>query len=148
MTAGQAQSFFDQASPEPYGAYATALQDQSDLFTRQVALHLQQTGGSGSGNFWMRGYYGAGTGDHQAYRFGSNQDIGGGAAGLDFASGQFVIGGAAGWSEDQVKYGLGNSKGHSNSWQVGGYASFTSGQVNADLQLAYVDGAFRRDQVD
>jgi outer membrane protein OmpA-like peptidoglycan-associated protein len=113
------------------------------LFTRQVDLHMHEGGDQQQGSsFWGRGYYGAGTGSHQAYRFGSNGDIGGGALGLDFATGDFVIGAAGGWSEDQVKYGLGNSKGHSNSWQVGGYAGFTDGQVNADLQVAYADGSF------
>ncbi|HUK33305.1 MAG TPA: autotransporter domain-containing protein, partial [Vicinamibacterales bacterium] len=143
MTAAQAESFFDQASPEPYGAYATALQDQSELFTRQVGLHLHEGSDQPQGSsFWGRGYYGSGTGSHQAYRFGSNGDIGGGAVGLDFATGDFVVGAAGGWSEDQVKYGLGNSKGHSNSWQVGGYAGFTEGQIDADLQIAYADGSF------
>ncbi len=142
MTAAQAQSFFDQASPEAYGAYATALQDQSELFTRQVGLHLHEGNDNNGTVFWGRGYYGTGTGSHQSYRFGSNGDIGGGAFGLDIGSGDFVFGAAGGWSEDQIKYGLGNSKGHSNSWQVGGYAGYTAGNVDADLQLAYSEGSF------
>jgi len=62
--------------------------------------------------------------------------------GLDIGSGDFVFGAAGGWSEDQIKYGLGNSKGHSNSWQVGGYAGYTAGNVDADLQLTYSEGSF------
>ena len=57
MTVAQAQSFFDQVSPEPYGAYANALYNQGELFTRQVALQMHGTQNPGGGlSFWGRGY--------------------------------------------------------------------------------------------
>jgi outer membrane autotransporter protein len=88
MTAAQAQSFFDQTSPEPYGAYANALLNQGELFTRQVALQMHATPNTGNGaSIWGRGYGQWGKGRNRTYMVGSDQDIYGGALGVDFHSG-------------------------------------------------------------
>jgi outer membrane autotransporter protein len=141
MTAAQARLFFDEASPEPYGAYATALQDQGDLFTRQVGLHMHDGTTVDGTRLWGHGYYSWGDGSSQSYRYGSDANIGGGVVGVDFSADNFVFGAAAGYATADIDYHLGNSNGHANSWQIGGYANYTDGAIDADLQLAYVDGS-------
>src|SRR5439155_4540377 len=142
MTVAQAQSFFDQASPEPYGAYANALYNQGELFTRQVALQMHGTPNAGSGfSVWGRGYGQWGKGHSDSFRFGSNQDVYGAALGLDYRSGGLTVGAAGGYSHDKVDYKLGNSSGHINSWQLGGYLDYAvGGGFEFDLQAAYEHG--------
>ena len=143
LTAAQAQSYFDQVSPESYGAYATALQDQGELFTRQVALRSAgvDTSTSRTG-VWGRAYGQSGKGHNRSFRFGSDQDIYGGALGVDFKKGDLTIGGAVGYSKSNVDYGLGNASGDSKSWQAGVYGNYDWGKLGAGLQVAYIDGRF------
>jgi fibronectin-binding autotransporter adhesin len=140
LTAAQAQAFFDQASPESYGAYATALQDQGELFTRQVALRMQSAGTGSS--IWGRAYGQWGNGDNRAFRYGSDQDITGGVLGVDFGSEDLIVGGAIGWSKADIDYKLGNAGGDSKTWQAGAYLNYNAGSFSANLQVAYVDGDF------
>ncbi|MBL0114347.1 MAG: autotransporter outer membrane beta-barrel domain-containing protein [Sphingomonadales bacterium] len=97
-TAAQAAVLFDQLSPEAYGAYATALQDQGELFTRQVALHLMQAQANedGRARIWGSGYGQWGNGKNRSFLVGSDQDITGGTLGVDFGSGGLTFGVAAG----------------------------------------------------
>jgi outer membrane autotransporter protein len=142
MTVAQAQSFFDQASPEAYGAYANALYNQGELFTRQVAVQMHGTPNSSGGlSVWGRGYGQWGKGRNDSFRFGSDQDVYGGALGLDYRSGGLTIGVAGGYSHDKVDYNLGNSSGHLNSWQFGGYLDYAMGGFDFDLQAAYEHGS-------
>lgn len=142
MTAAQAQALFTTASPEPYGAYATALQDQGELFTRQVA-HRQAEGriGEGKTGLWANFYGNWGNGkDRGDYRLGNDHSITGGAVGIDFSAGALRAGVAGGYSEDKVTYLGGNSSGKSKSWQAGGYISYAMDDLHVDGQLAYVSG--------
>ncbi len=143
MSASDARTFYDQISPEAYGAYVTALQDQGNLFTRQVAHRLDSTksGGDAKLAVWGNLYGQWGNGKHDSFRHGSDQDIKGGALGVDGSVGtDLTLGVAGGYSEDTVKYRLGNSKGKSKSWQFGGYASYHPGKLAANVQVAYVHG--------
>jgi autotransporter-associated beta strand protein len=141
MSVVQAESFFDQVSPEPYGAYANALYNQGELFTRQVALQMHATPNPGDGlSLWGRGYGQWGKGRNHTSEFGSKQDIYGGALGLDYRNGGLTIGAAAGYSRDKIRYRLGNSHGRENSWQFGAYADYAAGPIDFDLQAAYVHG--------
>ncbi len=142
MTAGQAQDLFDSLSPEPYGAYATALQDQGELFTRQVGQRLASNRGEdGKTGLWITGYGSWADGkDRGDYRFGNDHSITGFAIGADFGSEDLRVGLAGGYSEDKVTYLQGNSAGKSKSWQVGGYLGYSMGKLNVDGQLAYISG--------
>lgn len=143
LSAAQAQSFFDHASPEPYGAYATAIQDQGELFTRQIALRSAGIDPSSpKTGVWGRTFGQSGNGDGNSFRFGSDQDIYGAALGVDFKAGGLLVGGAVGYSKADIDYGLGNFSGDSKSWQAGVYGSYGWGKLDADLQVAYVDGDF------
>ena len=141
-TAAQAAVLFDQLSPEAYGAYATALQDQGELFTRQVALHLMQAQANedGRARIWGSGYGQWGNGKNRSFLVGSDQDITGGTLGVDFGSGGLTFGVAAGYSQAKVDFLAGTSRGKSKGWQVGGYADYSAGPISANLQLAYIDG--------
>lgn len=143
MTAAQAQSFFDQASPEPYGAYANGLLNQGELFTRQIALQMHATPNTGTGaSVWGRAYGQWGNGRDRGFTYGSDHDIYGGVLGVDFRSGGAVFGVAGGWSRDKIDYALGNSNGKSKSWQAGAYVNFAAGPIDFDLQGAYIHGKF------
>ena len=143
MTGSQAQSFFDQVSPELYGAYASALLNQSELFTRQVALQMHATPNTGDGtSVWGRAYGQWGNGRDRNFEYGTDQDIYGGALGIDYRTGPAVFGVAGGWSHDKLDYDLGNSRGKSNSWQAGAYVNYAAGPIDFDLQGSYSHGKF------
>ena len=141
MNAAQAQALFQGLNPEPYAAYATALQDQGELFTRQVGQRLAATTGEDAKTgLWVNGYGQWANGKSRDYRFGSDHRVVGGAIGVDFGSGPVRFGVAGGYSEDEVTYlGL-NSAGKSKSWQVGGYMGYGSGPLHFNAQLAYITG--------
>lgn len=142
MTAAQAQALFTTASPEPYGAYATALQDQGELFTRQVAQRMADNrSDSGKTGLWMNAYGNWGNGKNRGdYRMGNDHSVTGGAIGLDMTSGALRFGVAGGYSEDKVTYLGGNSNGKSKSWQFGGYVGYGVDRLHVDGQLAYISG--------
>lgn len=150
MTAAQAQALFNSASPEPYGAYATALQDQGELFTRQVAqrqaaTHVEEP----DTGVWVNMYGSWGNGkDRGDYRVGNDHSIVGGAAGVDFGTGNLRVGLAGGYSEDDVTYLGGNSEGKNKSWQVGGYLSYAMDKVRIDGQVAYISGDITASKLD
>ena len=141
MNAAQAQALFQGLNPEPYAAYATALQDQGELFTRQVGQRLAATTGEDAKTgLWVNGYGQRANGKSRDYRFGSDHRVIGGAVGVDFGSGPVRFGVAGGYSEDEVTYlGL-NSAGKSKSWQVGGYMGYGSGPLRFNAQAAYITG--------
>ena len=141
MNAAQAQALFQGLNPEPYAAYATALQDQGELFTRQVGQRLAATTGEDAKTgLWVNGYGQWANGKSRDYRFGSDHRVVGGAVGVDFGSGPVRFGVAGGYSEDEVTYlGL-NSAGKSKSWQVGGYMGYGSGPLHFNAQVAYITG--------
>ncbi len=136
MTVAQAQAFFDQASPEGYGAYATALVDQGDFFTRQIALHQAD----GTRGVWVRLYASGGEGKADGALYGTDRDSTGVAGGVDFLSnGAFRLGAALGYAEGPLTSELGNSDGDGKSWQAGLYGSYVAGPLTANVQFAYVD---------
>lgn len=142
-TAAQAATLFDHLSPEAYGAYATSMQDQAELFTRQVALHMNNAPGTEAAKtgIWGSLYGQWGNGKNRSYLVGSDQDVVGGTLGVDFASGPVTFGIAGGYSEADVDFLTATSSGKNKSWQVGGYAAYSGGgAVSANLQLAYVNG--------
>ena len=142
MTLDQARAFFDQASPEPYGAYGRALLNQGELFSRQIALQENETPNVLPGpDIWMRGYGAWGKSRNDSFRFGSNVDSWGLAGGLTYRWSGFWLGAAGGWSNDKVHYSLGNSDGHEKSWQAGLYGGWQGGPWNADFQLDYAHGS-------
>ena len=104
MTAGSAQTVFDQASPESYGAYATAIEDQSNLFTRQVALQMNGSAAQTGKAIWLNGYGQWGSGSNSGNLAGSDQDITGIAGGLNFGFSGLAAGVAGGYSEDKVNF--------------------------------------------
>ena len=142
MTADQARAFFDQASPEPYGAYARSILNQGDLFSRQIHLQTQNTPNVLPGfDVWFRGYGLWGHGDPQSYRFGSDIDTWGGVLGVTYRWSGFYLGAAAGISRDNVHYKLGNSDGHNNGWQGGIFAGYQAGAFDIDAQVDYIHGS-------
>ncbi len=142
MTAPQAQALFAALNPEPYAAYATALLDQGNLFTRQVGNRLSLNGGEDRATgIWITGYGSWGDGkDRGDYRIGSDHSITGFAAGVEMGSENLRFGLAGGYSEDEVEFLQGNSSGKSKSWQIGGYAGYVSGGFRIDGQVAYISG--------
>jgi fibronectin-binding autotransporter adhesin len=139
LNVAQAQQLFDQASPEPYGAYARSLLDQGELFSRQVDLQTHETPNVLPGlDIWGRGYGLWGRGRNQAFRFGSDIYTWGLAAGATYRGSDFYIGAAGGFSKDKVRYKLGNSDGHNDGWQAGVFGGYQAGPVSIDAQIDYI----------
>ena len=140
MTVAQAQTFFDQVSPQGYGAYVTALQDQGNVFNRQVSLRLDTLATiKEAAGFWLTPYYQRGKSGGQTY--GSGENLFGIAAGYDVGNDVVRGGLSVGFSNASVSYNIGNLTGHDNSLQVGAYGGITLGHLNADLQLDYINGS-------
>lgn len=142
MTGVQAQALFAGLNPEPYAAYATSIQDQGNLFTRQVGNRLANNRGEdGQTGLWIAGYGSWGDGKSRGdYRFGNDHSITGFAVGVDFGSDSLRFGVAGGYSEDKVTFLQGNSAGKSESWQAGGYISYSADALHIDGQVAYISG--------
>lgn len=142
MTADQAASFFDQSSPEFYGAFATALQDQSSLYMSQIDRRIDERGQEAPFALWANFYGQWAKGSGGDYTFGTNRDLWGLVGGGDYSSGDFVAGIAIGYSSADLTYRLGNADGGSDSWQLGAYAAYTGGGFDFRAKVAYADGSF------
>lgn len=147
MTAEQAQSFFDQTSAEGYGAYAIAMQDQGDLFYRQIESRLTLADlEKPAKGIWITGYGQWGDGSNDGDLFGSDQDITGVAGGFDFGGEGYLIGGAIGYSSADIDYRLGNQSGESDSWHAALYGAIGMDGFTASVKLGYIDGDFNSDR--
>jgi fibronectin-binding autotransporter adhesin len=147
MTAAEASSFFDQASPEFYGAFATSLVDQGDLFFAQIDRRLEEKPGAAPFALWANFYGQTAKGDNDDYRFGADRDLWGLAGGADYSVDEFSVGVALGWSSASLDYDLGNAEGDSDSWQIGAYARYGASAFDVTLKLGYIDGAFDAERV-
>jgi outer membrane autotransporter protein len=142
LSAAAAPRFFDEASPEFYGAFATSMQDQANLFTAQIDGRLNTRADDGKAALWINFYGQSGKGKSRGDRFGTDRDLWGIAGGADIASGGFTGGLAVGYSSADLDYRLGNAKGNSDSWQIAAYGAFTAGQVDVRAKAGYVGGNF------
>jgi autotransporter-associated beta strand protein len=142
MSVAEASSFFDQASPEFYGAFATSLVDQGDLFFAQIDRRLEEKPGEAPFALWANFYGQTGKGDNDDHRFGTDRDLWGLAGGADYSMDEFSVGVALGWSSASLTYDLGNADGDSDSWQLGAYARYGASGFDVTLKLGYVDGDF------
>ena len=148
MTAQEAQLFFDEASPEPYGAYALALLHQGELFSRQIHLQMHETPNVLPGfDVWGRGYKLWGNGKDSGFRNGSDVDTWGITAGVTYRWPEFFLGAAGGWSKSTVDHNRGFSSGDNKGWQVGLYGGWQGGPWSADLQVDYIHGSVNAHRV-
>jgi uncharacterized protein YhjY with autotransporter beta-barrel domain len=141
MTVAQAQTFFDQVSPQGYGAYVTALQDQGNLFSRQINMRLDTLGitKDATPGLWLTPYFQRGKAGGNTY--GSGETIFGIQGGVDVGN-EFAHGGmSVGYSKANVDYNVGNLTGSDSSLQVGAYGGITLKRFNADLQIDYIHGS-------
>lgn len=147
MTAAQAKALFDTVSPEPYAAYATALQDQGEMFTRQVAGRMAALTDDAKTGLWLNAYGQWGDGKNRNFRYGSDQKLTGIAGGVDFGAAGLHAGVGVGYSQDKVDYRLGDTHGKSKSWQAGGYVAYGAGPLHLDAQAAYIHGKINATKV-
>ena len=142
MTIAQAQTFFDQVSPQGYGAYVTALQDQGNLFSRQINLRLDTIAITKDvAGLWLTPYYQRGMAGGATY--GSGENITGIAGGYDAARQSWRAGLSAGYSNASVDYNIGNLSGTNSNLQLSAYGGLTFGHLSADLQLDYTSGSLK-----
>jgi outer membrane autotransporter protein len=142
MTADQAAEFFDEASPEFYGAFATALQDQSSLYMSQIDRRIADRGQDAPFALWIDVYGQWAKGSSSDNTFGTDRDLWGIVGGADYSSGDFVAGLAVGYSSADLTYRLGTADGSSDSWQLAGYAAYTGGGLDFRAKVGYSDGSF------
>jgi outer membrane autotransporter protein len=142
MTADQAASFFDQASPEFYAAFSTALIDQSTLYLSQIDRRIEDRGGDAPFALWINFYGQWGKGSSGDTLFGTDRDLWGIVGGADYSQGDFVVGAALGYSSADLDYRLGNAEGGSDSWQIAAYAAYTGAGFDFRAKVGYSDGSF------
>jgi autotransporter-associated beta strand protein len=142
MTADQAAAFFDQSSPEFYGAFATALQDQASLYMSQIDRRIDERGQEAPFALWVNLYGQWAKGSGGDTTFGTNRDLWGLVGGADYSSGDFVAGLAVGYSSADLTYRLGTADGGSDSLQIAGYAAYTGGGFDFRAKIGYADGNF------
>ncbi|MBU6268930.1 MAG: autotransporter domain-containing protein [Sphingomonadales bacterium] len=139
LTTAQAQAFLDAVSPQGYLAYAQALRDQGNMWTRAVGQRLgdfngaQPTSGwwgSGMGQFQFGG---GGAGTSKSKLFGLNM-------GYDFSGSNYVVGvsGTASWNK--LAYAGGTMDGTNRALGLGAYGGYNLGPLHLTGQVGYLFG--------
>ncbi|MDE2043234.1 MAG: hypothetical protein KGJ05_09185, partial [Alphaproteobacteria bacterium] len=160
----QAQSLFEQMSPEGYGAYATGMRDQANNFARFVEqrlneLHVDDEVSTGA---WAQAFGGF-DGASATGAVSSFSNIGS-QFGYDIGNDRFLLGASLGYEDDGINYGYGNGipvvatnaalntfgtttaygnvgmSGHDLGYQLGGYGRLNIGRAaraSLDLVLSY-----------
>jgi outer membrane autotransporter protein len=142
LNATDARTFFQQLSPEAYGAYANSMLNTGNLFSRQLTLQTHETPNMLPGfDLWLRGYGSWNKAHDRGDLFGSKINTWGITGGGTYRSGGFYAGLAGGYSKDRIHFRYGNSNGRNESWQAGGYVGYDTGSgFDADLQVDYIHG--------
>lgn len=140
LDAQDAKTFLDQISPEPYLAYATALRDQANTFSRLVYQRMNDQNSPHPEDGWWLNVIGQ-TSVGSVYGTERSRDhLIGFAGGYDFSGPRHVIGMALNLSWDKVTYGAGNMGGTNRDYAVAVYGAQSFGALRLSGQLAYNAG--------
>jgi uncharacterized protein with beta-barrel porin domain len=135
-----AETFFNDASPAGYRAYANAMRDQTNMFHRQIALRLiDHNGEDDQTGAWLEGYEQFDLGSQSGLRTRESSTAVNG--GFDWNGPHFMVGGALGYSYDPLRYAPGNLKGHHSALQTGLYGSVRAGPLVASAIASYQFGS-------
>lgn len=139
LSLAQAQTFLEGVSPAGYLSYATALRDQANTLTRQVALRIADHNSDRT----QDGFWGSLVGQFQ---FGATPALQtksrlfGFNIGYDISSPKFVVGGVFHASWDSQNLGAGTMSGTNSAFALEGYGAYKMGPLRAALQAGYVFG--------
>lgn len=142
LTVAQAQTFLDSLSPAGYLAYANALRDQANVFSRQIGQRLNdhnsednQTGVWGS-MVAMNDMTSPSGDDSKDKLIGVN-------VGYDYAGKNFVVGAAGGFSWDRLHNAAASLSGKNNLSAIAAYGRLNIGPLDFSGQLAGDFGTLR-----
>jgi uncharacterized protein with beta-barrel porin domain len=140
LGADDAKLFLNQISPEPYLAYAQALHDQANTFTRLVDMRMQDQNSNHPEDGWWLNITGQGTFKSVYGTEKTRDQLFGFTGGYDFSGPNHVYGAAFHISWDKLTYGAGNMSGTNRDYAVALYGSQNVGPLRLSGQLAYNAG--------
>jgi len=136
----QAKAFLDQVSPEPYLAYAQALHDQANTFTRLVDLRMKDQNSTHPEDGWWLSMTGQGSFASVAGTERTRDQLFGFTGGYDFSGPRHVVGAALHVSWDKLTYGTAAATGTNRDYAVALYGSQNFGPLRLSGQVAYNAG--------
>jgi len=140
LDAQDATTFLNQISPEPYLAYAQALHDQANTFTRLIDQRMNDQNSPHPEDGWWLNPIGQ-TSVGSVYGTERTRDhLIGFAGGYDFSGPRHVVGVALNLSWDKLTYGAGNMSGTNRDYAVAIYGAQSFGALRLSGQLAYNSG--------
>ncbi len=136
-----ATTALDGLSPEGYFAYAVALRDQANAFTRTIDLRLNdQNSNHGEDGWWLTPQYSIDVASQSQTTNGnyrSKAKMFGFSGGYDFSGPQYVFGAAANFSNDSLNYAPGSLKGKNRDLAVALYGGANLGPLHLTGQVGY-----------
>lgn len=138
LTIPQTLTLLDQIDPSAYLRASQMLNDQVNLFSRQVMLRTLDPRYADSQSGWwldMQDQFHVGSSGTTTDVF--HEGIWGLSGGYDISSGHFTAGGAFGYSEGSVHNGSKSFAGKNESYMLGAYGAFHAGPITAAAQLDY-----------
>jgi uncharacterized protein YhjY with autotransporter beta-barrel domain len=135
LTVAQAQTFFDNISPAGYYAYSVALRDQANMFSRQVALRMNdQNSEHDEDGWWLtgNGQFDMSSPGGQA----SKEKIYAVTGGYDFSGPHHVLGLAGTVSWSNLDYAPGTLTGTNHLYGIDAYGGIELGPIHLNGQLA------------
>lgn len=140
LSASDAKLFLDQISPEPYLAYAQALRDQANTFTRLVDMRMKDQNSSHPEDGWWLNMIGQGSFGSVYGTERTRDQLFGFSGGYDFSGPRHVIGAAISLSWDKLRYGAGNMSGTNRDYAIALYGAQNFGPLRLSGQIAYNAG--------
>ena len=132
----QAQALLDGLSPVGYLAYANALRDQANAFSRQISLRMADQNSDHDEDGWwgsMMGQVDASANTGNA----TKDKMWGINLGYDYSGPHHVLGFAANISGDSLTYAPGTMSGHNMVYALATYGGWQLGPLHLTGQFAY-----------
>jgi len=133
LSVPQALAFLDALNPAGYLAYAGALRDQANMFSRAVAMRM----GDQNSEHDESGWWGSGEGQ---FHFGGGNTLYGFNLGYDVSGPHHVLGLAGSVSWDSLSGNGGALQGKNRAWTLAAYGGWRLGNVHLTGQVGYVFG--------
>jgi len=140
LDAAGAKTFLDSLSPEGYLAYAQALRDQANLFSRMVDLRMYDQNSNHPEDGWWLNMTGQGSFSSTASTAGgyrTRDQLFGITGGYDFSGPRHVWGLALHASWDKLHYAPATLSGTNRDFAVALYGAQYFGKLRVSGQLAY-----------
>jgi len=140
LNINQATHVLNQLSPEGYLAYAQALNDQANMFTRQVGMRMNDQNSDHPEDGWWLSMIGQGSFGSVYGTSRTRDHLMGFSGGYDFSGPGYVYGVAAHMSWDSLVNGNGSLTGTNRDYALAAYGAKNFGPLRFSGQAAYNAG--------